>query len=174
MKSYITDKPLKTISVEGCESIGRGAHGEVFRIAPDTAVKVYYPDITMDRIERELNYAQKAFVKGVPTAISFDIVRVGDRYGAVFELATLYVTYKQFPKINEMAVRIFGLTSEKSSKMWDSMIRLYTGYTDEAELTGSNIGDGNTILVGLGGGVVGIIAGIFIGFFIRRKKQVVD
>ena len=59
MKSYITDKPLKTISLEGCESIGRGAHGEVFRIAPDTAVKVYYPDITMDRIERELNYAKK-------------------------------------------------------------------------------------------------------------------
>ena len=34
-----------------------------------------------------------------------------------------------------MAVRIFGLTSEKSSKMWDSIIRLYTGYTDEAELS---------------------------------------
>ena len=45
---------------------------------------------------------------------------------------------------------------------------------DIADTTGSNIGDGNTILVGLGGGVVGIIAGIFIGFFIRRKKQVVD
>ena len=42
---------------------------------------------------------------------------------------------------------------------------------DLADTTGSNIGGGNTVLIALGGGVAGIIAGIFIGFFIRRKKQ---
>ena len=45
---------------------------------------------------------------------------------------------------------------------------------DIADTTGSNISSGSAVLIGLGGGVVGIIAGIFIGFFIRRKKQVVD
>ena len=49
-----------------------------------------------------------------------------------------------------------------------------TSATDEAELTGSNIGGSNTVFVGLGGGVAGIIVGIFIGLFIRRKKQVID
>ena len=48
-----------------------------------------------------------------------------------------------------------------------------TGAADEAEMTGSNSGGSNIVLFTLGGGVVGIIAGIFIGFFIRRKKQVV-
>ena len=45
---------------------------------------------------------------------------------------------------------------------------------DIADTTGSNIGRGSAVLIGLGGVTVGIIAGIFIGFFIRRKKQVVD
>ena len=46
-----------------------------------------------------------------------------------------------------------------------------TGAADEAEMTGSNIGGSNIVLFTLGGVTVGIIAGIFIGFFIRRKKQ---
>ena len=45
---------------------------------------------------------------------------------------------------------------------------------DIADTTGSNIGRGSAVFIGLGGVTVGIIAGIFIGFFIRRKKQVVD
>ena len=45
---------------------------------------------------------------------------------------------------------------------------------DLADTTGSNISNGSAVLIGLGGGVVGIIAGIFIGFFIRRKKQVIE
>ena len=45
---------------------------------------------------------------------------------------------------------------------------------DIADTTGSNIGRGSAVFIGLGGVTVGIISGIFIGFFIRRKKQVVD
>ena len=241
-------KEYRSLSVEGCESIGHGAHGEVFRLAPDTMVKVYYPHIPIERIQKELAYARKAFVLGVPTAIPFDIVRVGDRFGAVFELlnavpvsdyirddeektkefieksirllklvhgltvkpgelpsmkentmdwlaavkedldavifhrimelledvpdsdhllhgdvnpgnfmlsgdelmlidmdtlsvgdpifelATLFVSYVQFPKINEKSVLMFGLTAEKAARMWDEMLRLYLDTSDEGEL----------------------------------------
>ena len=41
---------------------------------------------SLKSIERERELARKAFVLGVPTAISFDIVKVGDKYGSVFEL----------------------------------------------------------------------------------------
>ena len=34
-------KAYRRISVEGCEVIGKGANGEVYRIDPDTIVKVY-------------------------------------------------------------------------------------------------------------------------------------
>ncbi len=79
-------KALRKISIEGCKELGRGAHGAVYRIAPDTIVKVYSKGTAMETVDRERELSRKAFVKGVPTAIPYDIVLVGDQYGAVFEL----------------------------------------------------------------------------------------
>ena len=77
---------LKKLSIEGCEFIGRGAHASVYRIAPDEIVKVYREDIPYERVLTEKQRAKRAFILGVPTAISFDIVKVGNSYGAVYEL----------------------------------------------------------------------------------------
>ena len=42
-------KAYRRISVDGCEVIGQGANGKVYRIDPDTIVKVYYnPDALPD------------------------------------------------------------------------------------------------------------------------------
>jgi len=79
-------KAVRKISIEGCKELGRGAHGSVYRIAPDTVVKVYNKGTTMEEVNKERELSRKAFVKGVPTAIPYDIVMVGDQYGAVFEL----------------------------------------------------------------------------------------
>ncbi len=87
-------KRLRRISVEGCEIIGRGFYGTVYRLDPDTIVKTYSLDASeaIPMIENEKKMAKKAFLKGIPTAISFDIVKVdgtgseGDTYGSVFEL----------------------------------------------------------------------------------------
>ena len=79
-------KAYRHISVEGCEVIGQGANGKVYRIDPDTIVKVYYNPDALPDIHRERELARTAFVLGVPTAIPYDVVRVGDGYGSVFEL----------------------------------------------------------------------------------------
>ncbi len=79
------EKALREISVDGCEKIGEGGFGIVYRIDDETIVKVYKSAGT-DTIKREMNYAKQAFIKGVPTAISYDMVKCGDRYGVVFEL----------------------------------------------------------------------------------------
>ena len=76
---------FREISMEGCTEIGRGAHGIVYQTAPDMLVKVYNKNTSLDSIRKERELARWAFVKGIPTAIPFDIVRVGDRYGIVFE-----------------------------------------------------------------------------------------
>lgn len=76
---------MREVSIEDCPEIGRGAHGTVYRTAPDMLVKVYKENVPLDSIRREREMARWAFVKGIPTAIPFDIVRVGDRYGTVFE-----------------------------------------------------------------------------------------
>ena len=47
---------------------------------------MYYAGDSLDVIKREQDYAKKAFVMGIPTAIPFDIVKSEDMYGLVFEL----------------------------------------------------------------------------------------
>ena len=79
-------KAYRVISVDGCEVIGQGANGKVYRIDPDTIVKVYLKPDSLPEIHRERELARAAFVLGIPTAIPYDVVRVGEGYGSVFEL----------------------------------------------------------------------------------------
>ena len=43
--------------------------------------------------------------------------------------------------------------------------------TEDASVSGSNVGGTNSVFFTLSAGVAGIIIGLFIGFIIRRKKQ---
>lgn len=79
-------KKPREISLDGCEVIGKGFYGTVYRIDEDTIVKMYDSPDAIGMIENEKKMARMAFVKGIPTAISFDIVRSGGAYGSVFEL----------------------------------------------------------------------------------------
>ena len=79
-------KAYRVLSVDGCEVIGQGANGKVYRIDPDTVVKVYFNPDALPEIHRERELARSAFILGIPTAIPYDVVRVGDGYGSVFEL----------------------------------------------------------------------------------------
>ncbi len=79
-------KAYRQCSVDGCEIIGQGANGVVYRIDRDTVVKVYKRLDCLDDVHRERELARKAFVLGVPTAIPYDVVQVGEQYGSVFEL----------------------------------------------------------------------------------------
>lgn len=88
-------KAYRKLSVDGCEVIGEGANGKVYRIDADTIVKVYKNHDALEEIHNERELARKAFVMGVPTAIPYDVVQVGDLYGSVFEL----LNAKSFAKI---------------------------------------------------------------------------
>ncbi len=79
-------KKLREVSVEGCVVVGRGAIGTVYRLDEDTIVKVYEIPDSLPMIENEQKRAKQAFLKGIPTAISYDIVKVGEKYGSVFEM----------------------------------------------------------------------------------------
>ena len=81
-------KKIREVSVEGCPVIGKGFFGTVYRLDNDTIVKLYNsPDSDSIRmIENERKMARTAFIKGIPTAISYDTVRCGNHYGSVFEL----------------------------------------------------------------------------------------
>ena len=79
-------KAYRVVSVEGCEEIGRGANGTIYRIDRDNVVKVYNNANALSEIQHEREVAKLALILGIPTAISYDVVKVGDSYGSVFEL----------------------------------------------------------------------------------------
>ena len=80
------EKAYRVVSVEGCEEIGRGANGTIYRIDQDNVVKVYNNADALADIQHEREVARLALILGIPTAISYDVVKVGDSYGSVFEL----------------------------------------------------------------------------------------
>ena len=80
------EKAYRVVSIEGCEEIGKGANGTIYRIDKDNVVKVYNNADALEDIKHEREVAKLALILGIPTAISYDVVKVGDSYGSVFEL----------------------------------------------------------------------------------------
>ena len=78
-------KKLREVSVEGCELLGEGANGKVYRLTKDEMIKVFKYGVTLDSIEAEREASRKAFLLGVPCAIAFDTVKCGDSYGTIYE-----------------------------------------------------------------------------------------
>lgn len=79
-------KAYKTVSIDGGEVIGEGKNGIVYRISPDTIVKVYKNPDALEEIKNERELAKKAFVNGIPTSISYDVVQVDGKYASMFEM----------------------------------------------------------------------------------------
>lgn len=79
-------RKLREVSVEGCELLGEGANGKVFRLTKDEMIKVFKHGVTLDSIEAEREASRKAFLLGVPCAIPFDTVKCGNSYGTVYEM----------------------------------------------------------------------------------------
>ena len=79
-------KQLREISVEGCEKLGEGGNGAVYRLDEDKIVKVYRPWMKQEEIDKEQSFAKTAFINGIPSVIAYDTVKVGDCLGVVFEL----------------------------------------------------------------------------------------
>ncbi len=79
-------KAYRKLDITGCEVIGEGSNGIVYRYSEDTIVKVYKNNDALAEITRERELARTALIMGVNTAIPYDVVKVGDKYGSVFEL----------------------------------------------------------------------------------------
>ena len=80
-------KGLKRVFLSGAEVVGDGYYSTVYRVDKDTIIKVFNRTSDQDQIERELKLAKEAFILGIPTAISFDIVKVDDgKLGVRFEM----------------------------------------------------------------------------------------
>ena len=106
-------KSLRKIDLETCEKIGFGGNGAVYRVSEDEIVKVNYNPSTYESLQMELQKAKEAFLLGIPTAISFDMVDCGDgKRGVVYETiksTTLGETIQKNPeRIEELTQQYIG------------------------------------------------------------------
>ena len=79
-------RKVREISMAGLEFMSAGVCGECYRLDEETIVKVYNEGISADIAEQEKAFAKAAFVLGIPTAISYDVVTCGNRTGVVYEM----------------------------------------------------------------------------------------
>jgi uncharacterized protein (TIGR02172 family) len=117
-KIMTVERAMRRLSVEGCRLIGIGGVGKVYRLDGDTIIKVFREGSTMDEVRREITLSKESFVLGMPTAISFDVVKVApslenpaECYGLVYELLkakTLSTYVKQHPKQLDSCARKYA------------------------------------------------------------------
>lgn len=104
-------KAIRKVSVEGLKVIGSGQTASVYRMDADTIVKVFRPGIDFGMVQNEIAKAKVAFMHGIPTAISYDVVKVGESYGVVYELLNakdLADCMKDDPDHMEDYIRMFA------------------------------------------------------------------
>ena len=113
-------KKLREISVEGLEVIGGGIFSTVYRLDPETIVKVFNKSATtLAKVEADRTTSREVFLHDIPTAISYDVVKAGKHYGLVYEMIdadTVSGTLSKHPERLE----------ELSRKMAHLMKKLHT------------------------------------------------
>ena len=138
-------KGLREICIDDCEVIGTGGHCKVLRLNNDTIIKLLIPGTPLEDAEREREYAKKAFVMGLPTAIPFDVVKCGDSIGLVFEMVnsdTLSAFLNKNPhRFEEFAVKYAKLMKQlHATKVDDDVLastkQLYRERIDRLQTLG--------------------------------------
>ena len=80
------ERAFSEISINGCRVLGKGACGTVYKLDEERIVKVFVDGYDLEKVLKERNNAKNAFTHGIDTAIPFDIVKVGNRYGLIYEI----------------------------------------------------------------------------------------
>ena len=129
-------KRLREISLDGCEVIGGGTFSTVYRLDPETIVKVFtHPMATLAGAEKDRMISREVFLHDIPTAISYDVVKVGDKYGLVYEMIdadTVSGTLRKHPeRLEELSLKMARLlkklhtTEFEQEKFPDVRSKLY-------------------------------------------------
>ncbi|MCR4990879.1 MAG: phosphotransferase [Lachnospiraceae bacterium] len=81
-------KPFKELTVDKSKLIGKGRIGAVYRLDEERVIKVCFDKSgsTLAKIDRDRDISQALFLKGIPTAIPYDVVITDEGYGVIYEL----------------------------------------------------------------------------------------
>ena len=79
------EKAMRFVSVKGLARMGGGMHSTVYKLDEESVIKVVQ-DMTLDAIRAEMQVSKTVFFYGIPTAISYDVVRTEEGYGEIYEM----------------------------------------------------------------------------------------
>jgi uncharacterized protein (TIGR02172 family) len=127
-------RAMREVSLDGLEMIGAGANGRVFRLDDERILKVYNPlTNTPEKIAREKSVAREAIVWGIPSVLSFEMVRVGDGHGIVYEMIDALTLGETIAKSPERA-------DEYATRMADMLKQLHATEFEEGTLPDARLG----------------------------------
>ena len=75
---------MKEMSIENLDLIAQGGMGKIYRISDEQILKVFN-DISPEELQKQKAAAVEVLKAMVPTPISFETVKVGDKYGIIYE-----------------------------------------------------------------------------------------
>ena len=78
--------PFAEISIDESTLIGGGRNGKVYKINEDQICKVFLGDEKLKDVLKEKRKSKMAFQLGLPTALSFQVVKVKGSYGLIYEM----------------------------------------------------------------------------------------
>lgn len=110
------EKKMREVSMDGMTMLGKGASSEVYRMDDEHVLKLYLSGIALELIRQERSYAQTAFLHGVKTAVVYDTVRCGDRYGTIFELVDAHTLSS---KIADAPERLEEYTRKEAELLYE-------------------------------------------------------
>ncbi len=120
------ERKLKQLSVAGLEMIAKGANGECYKVDDETVLKLYFDYADEASAAKEKELAKKAFLAGIPTAISYEVVACGNRRGVLFEMLNAETLSKYV---------------EKNAHRLDAVVEMYVGFCKQIHAI---VGDPNT------------------------------
>lgn len=82
----LVEKKLKYIDVDNLELLGVGMYGFVYRIDEDYILKVFKDQFSKEYLEKKILALKHAFLEGIPTILSFEVVETRKGLGVIYEL----------------------------------------------------------------------------------------
>ena len=79
------EKSLREVFEEEVQKIGSSGDIEIYQTNEDLLMKVYPDGTELKDIEAEREVSHEMISQGIPTLISFDVVKYQDRYGLLYE-----------------------------------------------------------------------------------------
>ncbi len=79
-------RAVRKVSLENARCIGSGFFSQVYRLDDETIVKLFVKDSAEEDIRREIALDKYALQIGIPTAISFDLVKADGKEGIIYEM----------------------------------------------------------------------------------------